>query len=402
LDPSVLAIEKRLSALESLLRKGPANATQVTAPFDVMSPDGKVILRVGSDAPTTGAVAIWSSQDKPGKVAIRSEKGRILAELGVQKDGYGVVIAADEEGVARAELNGAGKVTVFDEDRKLLAGLGAGEHLGEVIALGRVVVVNDDGAPRAALNNSGEVVVFDEDKNPVAKIEVTDSNRGRVQAFGELIAVDEKENKVASVEVTSQGRGEVTVWNKKGKKDGMKAASMESKDDNSGALTIMNSMGKVVVKVSVDQDSNAGKLNVMNSQGKPVVGLTGGEKEGGLVAVANPASVPLAQMSVAGDGRGLVQVFKKTGVSPVAVLTETVEAVGGLLQIFNSSGAVSSILGGRWQLTNASGLPTVEAGTLPDGRGTVRAGPGFKCVSARTPLFAAGSGDCLVGFTGKQ
>lgn len=631
-------IEKRLSALESLVRKGPGNTVQVTAPFDVVGPDGKAILRVGSGAQTAGAVAIWSLPDKPGRVAIRSDKGTVLAELGVMKEGYGSVTVADEEGVTRAQLYGAGKVEVLNEEKKIIAGMGAIKivgmeavnYLGEVAVTGRVAVLDDNGAIRAALNNagqvivadenqkivarmeatdkgsgrvmtvgeiiavderenkvagldvtsegggrvavwskghavarmevndktgsagavtvmnaeskvvakmgadqdnraagvvfaadaegtvrtqlkgSGEAVVFDADKNPVARMVAADKNRGRVLAFGEVLTVDKKGDKVAGIEVTSEGSGEVAVWNKQGKKvaqmstggrdglgsvylsdskgerpqtiiaagavavfdkEGHQVAGIEAESDgrgevsvwnkdkkvaeigsvgkegdgslvlsnskgtirniiaggvvavfnkkgeqmagmeveeengNTGTVTIMNSMGKVATKMSADK-ANAGKLSVMNAEGKPVVGLTGGNR-GGIVAVANSTSVPLAEMSVSDDGRrGIFQVNQNQ--KPMAVLTEAIESPGGLLQLFNNSQPVVSVTvsrkgAGYWQLTNAAGLPTVEAGTNPEGEGVVRAGPFYGCIpinaSLPSPLITPGFGfpDCIKG-----
>lgn len=195
-DPALVDVEKRISVLESLIRKGPSNTTQVTGPFDVVGRDGKAILSVGSGAPTAGAVAIWASPDKPGRVAIRSDKGRALAELGFTKEGYGAVTTADEEGVTRAQLDGSGKVAVLNEDKKVLAGMGAGKDLAEVLVVGRVAVLSDNGAIRAILNNSGQVIVTNEDQTPVAKMEATHQGSGRVATLGEVIVVDEKENKL--------------------------------------------------------------------------------------------------------------------------------------------------------------------------------------------------------------
>jgi hypothetical protein len=41
----------------------------------------------------------------------------------------------------------------------------------------------------------------------------------------------------------------------------------------------------------------------------------------------------------------------------------------------------------------------VEAGTLPNGRGSVRAGPNYLCSPAQpaTPVMSFGIPDCLVG-----
>lgn len=394
-------IEKRLSALESLVRKGPGNTVQVTAPFDVMGPDGKAILRVGSGAPTAGAVAIWSTPDKPGRVAIRSDEGTALAELGFTKEGYGAVSAADDEGVIRAQVYGSGKVVVLNEDKKILAAMGAGKELAEVLVVGRVAVLSDNGSIRAILNNSGQVIVTNEDQTPVAKMEATDKGSGRVVTLGEVIVVDEKENKLVGLESTKEGRGQVTVWHKKNK-----VAVMEVGAQEAGVVSVLNSENKAVVKMSVDQ-GQAGKLNIMNSAGNPVASMMGGEATGGLIVVANSSSVPLAQMSVSGDGRGLVQVIKKTGQNPVAVLTEAVERPGGLLQISNSNGPVANVTvgeggGGYFQLSNTAGTPNIEAGSLPDGRGTIRTGPLYKCAPTGTPLFRGGGlPDCLMGASGK-
>jgi hypothetical protein len=512
-------IENRLSILESLIRKGPGGTTQVTAPFDVMGPDGKAILGVGSGASTAGAVAIWSSPDKAGRVVIRSDKGITLAELGTSKEGYGVVTTADEEGVTRAQLYGSGKVAVLNKDKKMLAGIGAGNDLGEVSVVGRVAVLDNNGAIRATLNNSGQVivsdelrkpvarmeasgkgrgrmmisgdviavdekenkaatleltnegrgrvlvwnkgnavasmevddkngnagalmamnpegkvvakigsdatngvlfaadakgtirtqlkgsgeaVVFDEDKNPVATMMAVDKSRGRVSAVGEVITVDKKGEKVAGLAVTNEGRGQVAVWNKK-----EKAAVLEVDDQDSGVVIVTNGDGKAIVKLGAGRANNAGMLNVMNSQGKEVARMSGGGTAGGSLAVANSASMVQAEVYISDDGRGLFQVNKNQ--RPIAVLTEKLERPGGLVQLYNLSGqGVANLTvgegGGYFQLTNNDGVATVEAGTLADGKGTVRVGPKYKCSEFQSGSALFGKGikglpDCLVGST---
>jgi hypothetical protein len=317
-------IEKRLSALENLIRRGAGNSTQVTAPFEVIGPDGKAILRVGKDN-SAAAVAIWRAPGRPGgNVTIRSDNGVILGSMGTANAGHGVAFTADAKGNPRTQLNGEGAVLVFDEKTDQVGGI-----------------------------------------------------------------------------VVHEGRGRVAVWN-----NGNRVASMDvdGEHGNAGALNIMNPTGKVVATMSVaPQDGNAGALSVMNSAGLPVAGLIGGVKGGGAVAVGNSGGVTLAEMSVADDGRGLFQVFGR-GNRPIAVLTEAKEYPGGLLQISNTSVPVANLTvgkggGGYWQLTNASGVPTVEAGTLPSGRGSVRAGPLYKCspIQAATPVLAVGLPDCLLG-----
>jgi hypothetical protein len=111
-------------------------------------------------------------------------------------------------------------------------------------------------------------------------------------------------------------------------------------------------------------------------------------------------------MSVSEDGRGLLQVFGP-GNRPIAVLTQATDHPGGLLQISGDDGPVANVMagahGGFFQLSNASGVPTVEAGTLTNGRGMVRVGPEYKCspLKASTPVIGLpGFEDCLVGSVG--
>jgi hypothetical protein len=418
--PILPDIEKRLNALESLVHKGPGNTTQVTAPFDVTGPDGKVILRVGSDAPTTGAIAIWSSPDKPGKVAIRSEKGNILAELGVKRDGYGVVIAADENGVPRAELTGAGRAVLYNEDKKLIAGMGAGEQLGELVVVGRVVVVDDNGVVRAALNNSGQVVVGDEDKNIVAKMEATDKNRGRVAAFGEIVAVDETENKVAGLEVISGGRGRVGVWNK-----GTTVASIEvdDKNANAGAVTIKNTEGKVVAKVGADATTGGngivfaadakglvraqlrgnGEAAVLDDEKNPVARMVAAGKNRGrvlafgeLVAVDEKAN-KVAGLQVTGESRGEVAVWHKGN----KVTSMKSDAQGaGVLTVMNGEGkAIAEMGAGR---TENTGISSIGAGEDGNGGGALTImNPAGKVV-AKMDGRHAGGGLGIMNSTGKR
>jgi hypothetical protein len=174
---------------------------------------------------------------------------------------------------------------------------------------------------------------------------------------------------------------------------------------NAGALTLMNATGKVVAAVGGTTDGNAGTISVMNSAGKPVAGLTAGGASGGAVVVANAGGVGLAQMSVTNDGRGLVQIFGGSQ-KPLAALTQATEGTGGLLQIYNPSGqSVANLTVGKggagfFQMSNSAGVPTVEAGTLDNGNGTVRVGPLYVCnpVKPATPVIGIpGFEDCLVG-----
>jgi hypothetical protein len=325
-------VERRLSAMERMVRKGPGNSTQVTAPFDVVGADGKTMLRVGKDLGTPKAQVYIGPGHIPGAsggaVYVLSDAGTGGVAMGTSDKGFGVVFATDASGNNRAQLDGNGTVVVHDENEVPVAGVGIRDGYGS-------------------------------------------------------IAIWHKESKVLSLDADPQ-------------------------TGNAGALTLMNPAGNVVAVMKATTGGNAGTLSVMNSAGKPVAGLTAGGASGGAVVVANAGGVGLAQMSITSDGRGLVQVFGKNQ-NPLAVLTQATDAPGGLLQIYNASLAVANVTvaqggGGMLQLSSNGGVPTVEAGTLPSGRGIVRVGPQYVCnpVKPATPVIGIpGFEDCLVGKAGK-
>jgi len=389
--PIPLEIEKRLNALESLIRKDKNNTVQMTAPLDVIGPNGKAVLHVNEAGITVtgsngslsviagGDIAMFNAKglemvgiemdDDGGEVAVRNKQGKKVVEMSSGgRDGLGSVYLSDAKGENPQTIVGAGAVYLFNKKGTQVAGM---EAIGE---------------------GGGEVAVWSGDKK-VAVLGATVSGK---EGHGHL----DLSNSKGGNETLIVG-GSVLLSDQKGTP--VASIGVEGEDSNAtGAVTVMNSNGKDIAKMSANKETNAGKLSIMNPEGKPVVGLIGGGKGGGAVAVANSASMPLAEMSVSVDGaRGMFQVNKNQ--KPVAVLTEATERPGGLLQIYNLNGPVANLTaregGGYLQLTNASGLPTVEAGTLTSGAGTVRAGPFFKCspFQASTPLLTYGLPDCLVG-----
>lgn len=342
-------IEERLSTLEKRIRGGPGNTTQVTAPFDVLGPDGKAILRVGSGRPSGSPVHIGHIPGAGGLLVIHSDNGSDVAGMGVNPERHGAVYASDATGKPRAQLNGTGAVTVYDETTKQVA----------------VMIHKKDGGGRIGVwNNAGQRVAM------------------------------------LDVEAENGNAGALSVMDPAGKVLGRLGLHPQGGKD--AALAIMNPAGSPVAVMT--SSGETGALSVMNSSGKAVAGLLGSGTGGGTVAVANSGGQTLAEMSVSGDGRGLVQVFGG-GQQPIAVLSQSVEGTGGLLQVSSSAGVpVASFTVGKggagyWQLTSASGEPTVEAGTLPSGSGTVRVGPKYKCfpVQAATPVMSVGFLDCIVG-----
>jgi hypothetical protein len=336
-------IEQRLRALESLVRRGPGNATQMTAPFEVLSADGKPIVRVAGIPDPRVPVSIGAIPQGGGVISIAA--GGVAQAVMSATLGRGEFAALDAKQVTRAALLGTGSMVVFDPTGEQLAGVTQGDAAGGRIAIWRAKEKVIDITTDAASGGSGIVSINTPSGKSVARLTTVDN-------AGELVLSNEGGTKVAFL----------------GAKNG------------------------------------AGALSVMNSSGKAVAGLLGSGTGGGTVAVATSNGANVAEMTVSDDGRGVVQVRLRGGGAPVAVLSQAPDRVGGLVQISNASTPVANFTvgaggAGYFQLADPSGNPTVEAGTLPNGRGSVRAGPNYLCSPAQpaTPVMSFGIPDCLVG-----
>jgi hypothetical protein len=334
-------IEQRLRALESLVRRGPGKITQMTAPFEVVSADGRPIVRVGPKM--DGSVPVSIARVEPnggGTVAVSA--GGIFQAVMAAPPGSGVITALDAKQVARAKLSGNAGVVVLNPGGEQIVGMTEGDGGGR-IGIWRGVNKVIDIATDAASGGSGVVKINTPSGQTVARLSTID------------------------------GAGEVAVLNAQG----ARVAAMGAKGD-------------------------AGAVSVMNPSGKPVAGLIGSEASGGTVAVAPPGGATVAAMSVSEDGRGLFQVHARGGGTPLAVLTQATEGVGGLVQIYNANTAVAHLTvsgagAGYLQLADASGNPMVEGGTLSSGVGSVRAGPTYQCVPTPANPFINSLPDCIMG-----
>lgn len=109
---------------------------RVFAPFEVVAPDGTVILRVAAKVSSksgNGARVTIGAGDS-GNYGIRVYKngGNIVAGIGQSSAGTGVVAVMDDKGELVANMNGRSKsVSVFG-DGKAVAGLGVDEGRGVV------------------------------------------------------------------------------------------------------------------------------------------------------------------------------------------------------------------------------------------------------------------------------
>jgi hypothetical protein len=407
LELRVLELTRRVAALEA--RQG--TASRIPAPFTVIGKDGKPLLQVVDNLAQSewARVTIGGSATGHSVVAVSSDgkPGGAGAVLTAEPDGRGALTIRNAKGdpVVRAAESGTGdgQFAVHDKGNRGLflvtpnftgaqwARVTVGAGAGGMSA----VMVSQDGK----LGGAGVAIQADAGPNPGSvairggagkNLAVMSANDGgifviRDQAEKTRIRLDQSG-------VNVMGPNEAVLARLGTHPDGGKDA----------ALAIMNPAGTPVAVMRASGESGA--LSVMNSSGKAVAGLLGSDAGGGTVAVATSSGTTLAQMSVTDDGRGLLQVNAPKG-GPLAVLTQKVGGVGGLVQIYNSGTSVASLTvggegAGYLQLSNPAGSPTVEAGTLSDGNGTVRAGPTYQCLPVTLSGPISFVPNCIMG--GKQ
>ena len=389
---------------------GEARSILAPGAFALFDKEGHITVDADADAEGGGQVkvgdkhasyrAVMGVTSAGGFLSVNDKKDALRASISAE----GKVVVYDKEMNEASNMyvtpEGRGGVEISDKD-KLRVSMGVGE-----VSDGYLAILDAQSKVRAGVSGSGEIAVYDKDENEVAGMHdlaeqggrVTVSHHGNLRA---AMGIGNKEAGKDAPQAPLQGGGVVVVFNEKS----AQVAGISSAGDGHGRVSVWSNDEKngILARLSADEGGSGGKLNIMNAAGTPVAQVRGGEKGGGGVRVANSAGVPLAEMTLTDDGRGVFQVNKDQ--RAIAVLTQAVDRPGGLVQISNFSGQNVSNLtvsntGGYFQLTNNSGVSTVEAGTLPDGRGTVRAGPMFTCRSARTPLFSGGTGDCIVGASG--
>jgi hypothetical protein len=339
-------LEQRVRVLESLLRRGTGNTALITAPLEVVSPDGKPLLRVAAAPDYRVPVSIGSVPGSGGGLISVNAGGTAHAVISAVS-GRGEFAALDAKQVTRATLLGTGGVVVFDPGGEQIAGITNG-----------------------------------------------DANNGRIGIWrGNNRVVD------ITTDPATEGSGTLRLNTAAGQN-----VARLSTVDGAGELLVSSTSGARFVRLG--SSGGAGALSVMNPSGKAVAGLLGNAAGGGVMAVAGSNGGTVAEMSVSSEGRGLFQVFARGGGKALAVLTQATDRVGGLLQISNANASVANLTvgsqgAGYLQLADTSGNPTVEAGTLPNGKGQVRAGPLYKClpVQAATPVLSVGLPDCILGGT---
>jgi len=340
-------LEQRVSELEARLLKGPGTTTRIQAPFEVVGPGGNVILQVSQAFPTVsnGVGIFW--QGKDGGVTV-SRSGHDIAGMGTSEDGEGgLLFIGDQYGVPRAEVRGAGGVSVLN---------GSGQAVASMVAMDE-----GPGDGRLAVLQGDKVLASLEGSDDGGMLDISNLKGKSVAQLG----VDDDNGYIATLD--PKGRAEVEL----------------GVSDKGEARLAVSHKGKV--RATLGLSTAAGHLSVSNTKDLVVANVTGnGTNNGGAVTVGNGSGKGVANLTAGADGSGLVQVFQP-GAGSVAVLTQ--DKSGGLLQIKNGSGTPVANLkasaegGGYWQLSDPGGNPMVEGGSA-DGRGIVRAGPYYTCTPA--------------------
>lgn len=336
-------LENRVSELEARLISGPGTTTRIRAPFEVVGPNGNVVLQVTQGSPTANdGVAIFQRGSIVGVTINRG--GKDIAGLGTADNGKGgFLFIADQYGAPRAEILPEDGVRVLN---------GGGQVAAAMLAMdasdGRLAVMRGDKI-LATLDGSDE--------------------------GGLLDIADEKGKSRAQLGI-EDGNGYVATLDPKGYAE----VEMGISEDGEGQLAVMH---KGKLRAALGTRTGAGHLSVLNSKDKVAANVTGaGTKDGGAVIVGNGSGQGVASMTSGADNRGLIQVFHPGG-KTLVVLTE--DAQGGLLQIKSGAGIpVANLMtavdgGGYWQLTDPAGNPVVDAGATKSGIGLVRAGPTYLC-----------------------
>jgi hypothetical protein len=336
----VTALEEQLSALTS----GKATL-RVKAPFQVVDAAGDPMLQVldgqaasrGGDP--SGVVIANDAKSGVEALLIHNNAGEPVVLIGATDKGGGIGLN-DAQGKTRLSMTGAGKLTVSDPEGNSF--LVVAEDVSKEDA--NIRIGGDEGGYAIEVSDGEGVAFLGTDNDGTAGLSLVDGqNRERV-------ALDSE--------------GTLQVSDPSGRDILLVAADVAG--DSAG--------------VAITGGKSGGVVRVADASGKPAAGLIGASRA---VVVVNSSGKTVSEMKVGGKGDGMFQVFAG-GESPIAVLGQSPEGAGGILQITNGSVPVSSIYStgggaGRWQLNDNGGSLVVESGATTSGRGMVAAGPRYNC-----------------------
>jgi hypothetical protein len=289
-------IEERLRALEKLVRRGAGNATQITAPFDVIGTDGKPILRVSAQYDFSVPVGITKVAANGGGHISASSGGVAQAVLAAAPSGHGVVTALDEKQIVRAGLGGQGSVVVNDPAGKQIAGLTQGEGGGRVgIWRGdkRVIDITTDAA------GGGIVKVNKPSGQTLAQIGADAQNGGA----GGVKVMSSSGQVTAGLLGGVRSAGSVVVATSAGKP----VAELSVAQDGRGLVQVFDATSKSIAVLTQAVDAPGGLLQISHTSGKSVANLTVSESGGGYLQLSNPAGLPTVEGGTLSSGKGYVR-----------------------------------------------------------------------------------------------
>jgi hypothetical protein len=302
-------VEERLRALESMVRRA-GTTTQITAPFDVVGPDGKPLLRVSVQHDRSVPVSIAKVPENNGG-SVWLSAGGVLEVAVAALPLAGQVAVNDQNGKLRAGMLGLGKVVVTDLKGEDLVGFTRGDDDGGRFAIWRSGQRVVDIKPDAA-NNAGQIVVSNGAGQPLAKLGADADNGGA----GRVAVMSAAGKTTAALSGGMRGAGAVIVANS----SSQPLAEMSVSDDGRGLVQVFG-RGNRPVAVLTQATENPGGLLQISNTGGPVANLTIGPSGGGFLQLSSPSGVPNVEAGSLPSGKGIVRAGPYYKCSPIQPAT---------------------------------------------------------------------------------
>lgn len=289
--------------------------------------DSQVLASLGGDADGNGRLGLYNKDGKP-RVTLSADGvgGSVVASAPGPNGGTRVVLRATTSN---------GLLWLFGRNEELLASVGADAN-----GNGMLIVNNRDGKPRVTLNaaaESGAMTIVDggtvscgHDGKLLAALSASSAG-----GFLDTISSDGKD--LVALGPDANGNGRVTLFNKDGKDRVTLVAS-----DKGGRVGTSNGH---LMMATLAATELGGNLMIGNSDGKPLVdiGVVGINQagKGGVVTTLDRDGRPLVMLGVESGG-GMVTTFNREG-KPIVSLQTSVEG-GGLFGIYNREGKSLALL----------------------------------------------------------
>lgn len=307
----------------------------VTAPFTVVDEAGQPMLRVKrSEDGTMNLLTMYENGTGVYQVSAMSSGGRVMVYAADGKGGVGLA----------ANGQGNGEVAVFDNEGNRIADINRGSHGGQGLG------VYSEGKLVGEFYGSQGFGVAS-----AASLYARDEGRALVGRLGLAIDDIERGAQGDALPATSGGGG-----------------GPPPPPTGHDGLVIFGTNNSPIVQAYANAAQNGSVSAYSSTDPKTFAGI--GVAQGGPDIALKVGGVVRAGFGVI-NGRASLDMSNASGAG-IVVITE------------GAAGA------GMFQLSNQSGAPTVEGGTLPDGHGIVRVGPQFQCGGTFAGLIQP---DCIRG-----